>query len=1214
MYVERSGVGVCVTVCRALPHVCVCMFVKGLGLVYVTQRAVCVCVCVCVCSSSVAMEMCVERSEAAVCVGAMRVCVGRPRVANWSAALLLGLLCVSTVTCAIAPPRGAPTGRLNLGFLAPLNVSYPFSARRLGAAAMLAVEKVNANPSILGNLSFDITFVDTRCDAKASLSSLIHLHWTRNISALFGPPCPEEAEVTGLLASSWNIPMFGFVGQSPKMDNAAIYDTYVKVVPPLKRIGAVLLKVLDFFGWNHVAMVGGGADGNTWDKVDALWKSVEDQLRESKTVTAAIKFDSSSDELIQKNIRHVATVARVIVVVSNAEDATALLQEAERQGLMSGEYAFILLQQFEVSGSLDNLWKCALGDSSEQHTLRAYDMTFVIAQKTYEGYEYYDFFERVYARLTDAPYYSNLSSVAEVSSYAVYLHDAVLLYAMGLKEVMSDGMDPRDGQEILKRLKHKANIRFQGASGLVHFDEDGERNVDYSLYDLQPVHDTMKFVSILDFDSQTQTVRPTPRFSTVIWPKGKPPTDNPLCGFNNELCEWLYNDKVMVILLVLLPLVGGAALLFISLLTLQKVRLQGRLEDERWWQIEYSDITILKEPKGFPSQSIGTSLSKTGSGGSQTIMSSNSFGLRDNKGQEQIYITIGIYQGNHVAIRYLKNQAISDVRKPSVLQEFNVMRELKHENLVQFFGVCIEPPNMCLVMQYCKKGSLKDVLRNSEVDLDWMFKLSFAYDIVNGMEFLHKSTLKSHGNLKLATCLVDSRLQVKLSGFGLWELKHGCKHKLIPIENPSFEDFYWTAPELLREVYFPCNGTQKGDVYSFAMILREVLYSTDEGPYHGVKLEPKEIIRQLRTPPASGPLRPALPPQVLPDQVKGEVLSELLQVCWSENPDLRPHFTTIRRRLKEASPDSHTNILDNMVSKLEKYANHLEEVVEERTNQLTVEKTRADKLLSSMLPRYIADQLMAGQTVEPQSYDMVTIFFSDIVGFTAMCSISSAMEVVALLNDLYTLFDDIITLYDVYKALHLCIRLTSVETIGDAYMVASGLPIVNGNRHADEISTMALHFLAAIKLFRIRHMPTDSLALRIGINSGPVVAGIVGTSMPRYCLFGDTVNMASRMESNSLPLKIHISQSTADILRKMGNYELEERGDIDIKGKGSQKTFWLKSKEGFVFPPKESPGTSCHTTTTEERGESKDKLKTQRTHPLGKMADMTLAVPNIEAP
>ncbi|KAG2463251.1 GUC2G cyclase, partial [Polypterus senegalus] len=203
---------------------------------------------------------------------------------------------------------------------------------------------------------------------------------------------------------------------------------------------------------------------------------------------------------------------------------------------------------------------------------------------------------------------------------------------------------------------------------------------------------------------------------------------------------------------------------------------------------------------------------------------------------------------------------------------------------------------------------------------------------------------------------------------------------------------------------------------------------------------------------------------------------------------------------------SHANILDNMVNKLEKYANHLEEVVEERTNQLTIEKRKIDKLLSSMLPSFIAEQLMAGKSVEPESYESVTIFFSDIVGFTNMCSRSSPLEVVSLLNDLYSLFDDIIMNYDVYK----------VETIGDAYMVASGLPIRNGVKHVEEIATMSLHFLSSVMNFHIRHLSNETLKLRIGLNTGPVVAGVVGTTMPRYCLFGDSVNMASRMESNSL--------------------------------------------------------------------------------------------------
>ncbi|KAI8930118.1 adenylate and guanylate cyclase catalytic domain-containing protein [Entophlyctis helioformis] len=227
--------------------------------------------------------------------------------------------------------------------------------------------------------------------------------------------------------------------------------------------------------------------------------------------------------------------------------------------------------------------------------------------------------------------------------------------------------------------------------------------------------------------------------------------------------------------------------------------------------------------------------------------------------------------------------------------------------------------------------------------------------------------------------------------------------------------------------------------------------------------------------------------------------------------------------------------------------------------ELDVSRNKADDLLSQMLPPSVSRQLLEGKQVEPQSYESATIFFLDVVGFTTICSSISPMETVGLLNGIYQIFDDIIEQYDAYK----------VETIGDSYMVVSGLPKRNGERHASEIANLALHILAKVYAYKFEHNPELKLRVRIGINTGPVVAGVVGSKMPRYCLFGDTVNTASRMESTGTPMKIQVSESTYKMLSKAGGYHLLPRGETEVKGKGKMTTFFLTGKTDFPFelPP-----------------------------------------------
>ncbi|KAI5623214.1 heat-stable enterotoxin receptor-like [Silurus asotus] len=282
----------------------------------------------------------------------------------------------------------------------------------------------------------------------------------------------------------------------------------------------------------------------------------------------------------------------------------------------------------------------------------------------------------------------------------------------------------------------------------------------------------------------------------------------------------------------------------------------------------------------------------------------------------------------------------------------------------------------------------------------------------------------------------------------------------------------------------------------------------------------------------------------------------IIKSCWDEDPEKRPDFKKIESTLgKIVSLHNQANesYMGNLIRRLQMYSRNLEHLVEERTALYKAERDRADNLNFMLLPGPVVRSLKQTGIVEPELFDEVTIYFSDIVGFTTLCHYSTPMEVVDMLNDIYKNFDSILDHHDVYK----------VETIGDAYMVVSGLPRRNGDRHAKDICHMALDILSFMGSFELRHLPGLPVWIRIGVHSGPCAAGVVGLKMPRYCLFGDTVNTASRMESTGLPLRIHVSQSTINIIERADcKFKYMKRGETYLKGKGKETTYWLTGVTG----------------------------------------------------
>ncbi|KAH9504642.1 Nitrogen permease reactivator protein [Bulinus truncatus] len=436
------------------------------------------------------------------------------------------------------------------------------------------------------------------------------------------------------------------------------------------------------------------------------------------------------------------------------------------------------------------------------------------------------------------------------------------------------------------------------------------------------------------------------------------------------------------------------------------------------------------------------------------------------------------------------------------------IRDISHTNLLHVTGAVLEGDKKMIIVEHCPKGSLQ------------------------ALSYLHKSPLRVHGRLTSEVCMIDSRFSVKVGFYGLPTINGYIKL----LNGDEFKDQLWAAPEMLRHGGKP---TQQGDVYSLAIIISEML--TREEPYSQDQdsLSTKEIIDRVKSSEAP-PFRPTVVSS--PDLL---VMDTLMRRCWEEEPEKRPAVSSIVSIVDKmmAQVNKSGGLVDNLLQRLEKYSSNLEKIVDEKVDELRLEKEKSEGLLKQMLPAPVVERLKSGLGVEPEFYDCVTIYFSDIVEFTVICSLLAPVQIISLLNDLYSCFDQVLGNFDVYK----------VETIGDAYMVVSGLPTRNGNEHARQIAQMSLSLLTSVSNFTHNDLPQRKVKLRIGLNSGPVCAGVVGLKMPRYCLFGDSVNTASRMESNSEEFKIHMSGSTASILQTFGTFIIESRGEIQIKPKNRRR-------------------------------------------------------------
>lgn len=1174
----------------------------------------------------------------------------------------------------------------------------------ISGAITYAISKVNEDTSKFNGKRFELIANDTEGQALLGTSAILD-QWRRGAVAFFGPE--DSCEVEATIASAINLPMISYKCADSKASNKHFYRTFVRTHPPDTQIVSSVIALLTYFKWKKFSII---SEKST--QYQTVARNLAEKARASNfTINSESKFDNiyaccvdhkpCCHDALYNIIEETFKRTRIYVFLGTVNDLMNLMQYMQVKNLFNnGEYLviYIDLDQYTKALSYKYFWRSDMDYVTKKTMYEAARSLLVVVTSPPNVSTYTDFEESVqrYNKLPPFNFTQPFEQFKKhITIYASYLYDAFMLYADALEETIKSGADIHDGAAIVKRIINRKS--YQSITGpWMNIDSNGDVEGNYSVLALRPATGDLKFLRVMEDFNQTMlpvcnfiyennTLRLT---GTIDWgntSKGarQAPLDEPRCAYDGSICRKPDSFKET------LAWVQLTILVILSIVVSQVYR-NWKKEQEiagLLWRIAFDDVHFH-----------GALLNRTQSRSSfASQMSNDSLGFRTTK---NTYTKTATYKGSEVAIKELRFNSKKDKDIPRASKvEMKLMKEIRHDNINQFIGACIKQESnlIYIATEYCHKGSLQDILDNPDVKLDAMFVSSLVFDLLAGLNYLHNSELKCHGNLKSSNCVITSRWVLKLTDFGLHDFR--MKTSSAPVRENMRHTHYrnqlWKAPELLRDSTM--YGNQKTDVYAFGIILHEIIGR--HGPFgiDTTSMKPEDVVDSIKNPKTccsadlkinqtqgpsklgrqgtsssmnsndqfhlqrqmkaaqygisrnnsqiemnshavntyrynqqnqaknfiqlemfkqhgksvsleAEPLKPVdvsrIPEYPEDDESEdqkgspflrglkqiqysvtnnGQITSggpmdtlmlfrpdinlvqcpqyiiDTMRDCWAEKPENRPDLRVIRRRLKNMRQGTKLNIMDNMMAIMEKYANNLEDIVQERTAQLVEEKKKTEILLHRMLPSSVASQLLTGEEVEPESFNAVTIFFSDIVGFTELSSRSTPMQVVVFLNDLYTLFDAIIQEYNVYK----------VETIGDAYMVVSGLP-ERTNEHANEIASMAIELLKSVEDFKIRHLPKEVLQLRIGLHTGPVVAGVVGTTMPRYCLFGDTVNTASRMESHGQPLKIHTSPKTKEHLDKSGNYILESRGPINIKGKGSLETYWLlghKNKSQCRYNP-----------------------------------------------
>ncbi|KAG5320032.1 GCY3E cyclase, partial [Acromyrmex heyeri] len=641
------------------------------------------------------------------------------------------------------------------------DLEYQRPGLRISGALTLAVEEVNAGELNRRGHKLDFFVAETYGNEEMSILMTADL-WKKNVSAYIGPQetCIHEAK----MAAAFNILMISYFCTHNETSNKKEFPTFARTRPPDSQIAKSVVSVLMAFNWTKVTFLYMNSTMFEFNKMSTVATTI---LMSFEAAGIAVNYCRSWNEPYHvthmKNpfhelVRQTYRGTRIYLILGHYYEHIGLLMALDKMNLLEkGEYFVVGIDiEFYDEKHPNKYLKGLLQKNMDFSIIRAYRSYFSIVASAPINYMN---FTRLVNKYRQKPPFNftnpsaNVGGIVQIVPETAYLYDAVHLYERSLLRALKNNINPWNGKEMLSTLR---GIHYQSAMGyMVYMDENGDAEGNYTLIalDNRPVKGYGLYPIGYFIGKEQGTNLPVTHTGKII---------------------------------------GGilGALLFIITVIILIFYKNWKYEqeiDSLLWKINYKDIEIKEYTEKRTSQ---------------VSLNSNSDG---DFRYSTIYTQIGLYKGQIFAVKKIRKKSIEITEK--MKRELKVMRDIRHDNLNSFIGACIEPPNICVIVEYCARGSLKDILENEDLHLDNMVISSLVGDIIRGMIYLHESVIKYHGSLSPSNCLVDSRWVVKLTDFGLNEFKRNeeCDSNVIKTLHGKLKEIFTSDSIIILPNFYNFN-------------------------------------------------------------------------------------------------------------------------------------------------------------------------------------------------------------------------------------------------------------------------------------------------------------------------------------------------------------------------------------------------------------------------